>query len=184
MPLHRYTCAACKGEREHLERSGSASPECCGVAMTRAMPRRVVGRVVPDSNGVHAGSGFARSRSPAGPWSGERVEVCGETYDVGSGSAPGMMPTTEPVRPVIGELDEARVPAPSGGAFAKEFDECHAQDRDARWRDTAEAITATTVPLLESKGVEPAAARIQASAEAQRIIERSRGDQQRGGAPT
>ncbi len=178
MPIHRYTCSKCSRSREQLEHRDLAAPECCGVAMGRAMPSRVVGRVVPDSNGVHAGSGFAASRPDV--WAGERVAMrAGDHEHVAElHEQPGQVGEAwmggRAVEPVIGDVKLGAVPQPTGGAFAKDWRDCTAADKDARWRDTVEAVTATHVGMLELNGHDPSEARRVVAPEVVKTITRAR----------
>lgn len=187
MPIHRYTCSKCSRSREQLEHRDLAVPECCGVAMGRAMPRRVVGRVVPDSNGAHAGSGFA---APVMQPQRERVQA----LDIATRSRVELdplgkiceeMPSTRTTLPLAdGDIDAFRLPPqPTTGAYAKEFEDCNAEERDARWRDTCEAVEAMTTRSLESSGVDGSEARRSAHATAVDTIQRARTEQSVGGGP-
>jgi hypothetical protein len=187
MPLHRYRCRTCSRTREQLEHRDLVVPECCGVAMARAMPTSVVGRVVADSNGAHAGSGFAQ---PAQPPARERVQA----LDIATRRRVELeplqticsdMPRTRAELPTArGDIDACRLPPqPAGGAFAKEFGDCNAEERDARWRDTCEAVESMQVNALESSGVDGSDARQTAHASAVEVISRARAEQSVGGGP-
>ena len=183
MPIHRYHCRKCSRSREQLEHREVAAPECCGVAMDRAMPTRVVGRVVPDSDGAHAGSGFAR---PAR----ERVHA----LDLATRQRVELdpqeiiheeMPRTRAELPIAaGDFEACRLPPqPAGGAFAKDFSDCDAGERDARWRDTCEAVESMQVNALETSGVDGSDARRTAHATAIDVVSRARAEQSVGGGP-
>lgn len=188
MPQHRYACSACGRERVELVlRARELPPTCCGAAMTKVMPRRVVGRCTPDSNGVHAGSGFARVRvrdaegelEKARPRvveaaEGDEIELLGDP------DAPGLVPKQRWVSTPLDPDDPTAIPEPEhAGVWAKDYAECSADQRDARWQDTAEALTTWHARQLEAQGETPKAARSVASEASQRTVERARGEASR-----
>jgi putative FmdB family regulatory protein len=160
MPIFRFGCE-CGQETEDLRSFGdSGTPSCpqCSKAMTRLMPNRVSGRVAPDSNGVHSGSGFAKiSQSEFGLEVASARPKNRETkFSEGSDFSPG-------------------VPAPKPtGVFAKAYDDCSASEKDARWADSAQALSAFTAEKLESKGETPAQARAKANEASVALINKSR----------
>src|SRR5690606_22052254 len=137
MPIFRHGCQSCGVEIVDLYPSTDAAPECCGSTMRRLMPKRVVGRVVADSNGVHTGSGFAvsngvhtgsgfavntvpavPSRAPSFELPEGRAVQIGETEDY-----PGLTPTSRFVSTPVDYSDErALPPAPHTGVFAKDYE--------------------------------------------------------------
>lgn len=180
MPLLRHECTKCGLEVTPLLGLHDPPPEHCGQAMRLLMPRRVVGRVAPDSNGVHTGSGFAAptASKPRGVWSdpiafddhGRDVELHGDHE-----GAPSWRPPARAGIPLDHD-DPLAVQQPTGSPFAKDYEDCTAAQRDARWHDTAEAQTAATVRALEAKGSDPSVARATASEATQRMIERTRSE--------
>jgi len=158
MPILRHECYSCGVEIVDLYALTDPTPQHCGEPMRLLMPRRVVGRVQPDSNGAHAGSGFAAPQP-------DRVTE---------------IPKPRMVAPLVDPTDEtAPAPAPSTGVFAKDYEQCTAAERDERWHDGAQALSAWTAKQLESKGEKPDAARAVASDAAQRTIEKARADSTR-----
>lgn len=191
MPQHRYTCESCGRERVELVlRADESPPNCCGATMGRAMPRRVVGRCMPDSNGVHAGSGFAAAPAPellgdrlapaagTGELAPRVVDTAGGELELtGNPEEPGMLPQNRWVSAPHDPDDKTAIPEPAEtGVFAKDYAACDAEQRDARWRDTTEALTAWHAGLLEGQGEAPAAARATASETSQRTVERARAE--------
>lgn len=177
MPILLHECSACKRELTDLYQPRDPKPYCCGRAMRLLMPTRVVGRVVPDSNGAHAGSGFASSPSSdamrfALADGGEAVQ-CGDAVYEGR---PESRLVSSPVDPD----DERNIPlAPSTGAFAKDYEDCSADERDARWHDSAQALSAWTATQLEKTGENPTAAREKAADAAQQTITKARAESTR-----
>lgn len=195
MPQHRYACSSCSHECVELVlRTNEAPPVCCEAPMRKIMPRRVVGRCVPDSDGAHTGSGFARAAPKDIPDPGlveavGRGEACprvietdeGAKYTIeGDPEAPGIVPEQRWVSEPHDPDDPTAIPEPAGGVFAKDYELCAADERDARWRDTTEALTAWHTGLLEGQGEAPAEARTAANEASQRTVERARGEKSRG----
>lgn len=173
MPLLRHECPVCKVEVVDLYRLTDPAPTHCGEPMRLLMPRRVVGRVVPDSNGVHTGSGFARSETIE--IDGQQAQVIGKSDDY-----PARVPESRTVSTPIDPTDERALPhTPSTGVFAKDYEQCSADERDARWHDGAQALAAWTTRQLEAKGEAPKAARDQATEAAQQTITRARAESTR-----
>lgn len=187
MPLYRYTCTRCAIEFVDLRGINEAAPDHCGKAMAKLMPRRVVGRVVPDSNGVHTGSGFARSGVPAPepskPSGAQLWDVQAAMREQGSdiemlgGASDPLRPQNRFIAPEIDPTDPTMIPQPpSTGVWAKDYEDCDAAERDERWRDSTEALATWHAKGLDTKGSEPANARAFASQAAQQTIERARAD--------
>lgn len=191
MPQYRYMCTSCGRESVELVlRADQAAPEHCDAAMAKIMPRRVVGRCRPDSNGAHAGSGFARptpaehtpAPSSAGLEPARTVETPdGETFELlGDPQAPEYLPEQRIVAPPHDPSDPTAIPEPApSGLFAKDYEDCNAAERDSRWRDTSEALTAWHARQLDAQGAEPAAARATANATAQHTVARARSESTR-----
>lgn len=165
MPLYRHECSRCGLESLDLLPIGDDTPAHCGGSMRRLMPRRVVGRVVADSNGAHAGSGFAAPAPASVEVAAPRAQQRNIAQRVDASD-----PTVVP-------------PAPKTGAFAKAYAECNAAERDARWHDTAQAVETWTTKGLEAKGQAPAVARKVAAQEARAAITKARADSTAEGAP-
>lgn len=179
MPLYRYNCKKCGIEFVDLRGFSEANPTCCGVETTKLMPRRVVGRVVPDSNGVHSGSGFSRVSANAHA-SGvvSRLHAEGRELDmVADGPASeAIRPTTNYSTPIDPD-DPTMIPLPSyTGEFAKDFDDCSRAEKDSRWRDTAAATAAWHTKLLEQNGVDSSEARSIASQAAQQTVAKAQAE--------
>lgn len=173
MPLLRHECSVCKVELVDLYGLTDPTPMHCDEPMRLLMPRRVVGRVKPDSNGVHTGSGFARSQTIE--VDGQQAQVIGNPDDY-----PAHVPESRVVSTPIDPTDERALPAaPSTGVFAKDYEQCSADERDARWHDGAQALAAWTAKQLEAKGEAPTAARDQATEVAQQTITKARAESTR-----
>ena len=183
MPIFRHECPTCGIEVIDFYQSRDSQPSCCGAQMRRLMPRRVVGRVVPDSNGVHAGSGFSASSSAAlakrpvtfQTEAGE-AQVMGTVEDYAS-----VMPSSRVVAPEVDPTNPNQIPlAPTTGVFAKNYEDCSAAERDERWRDGAQALAAFATRKLEEQGAAPSAARAQAADAASTTISKAREQSTRG----
>lgn len=164
MPIYRYECNTCRSRFSDLLKLDAPNPACkCGGETTKLMPRRVVGRVMPDSNGVHTGSGFACS-SPAADEPETLAAVAGE------------MPTAMELPAITGD---PKLHMPWKTNFAKDYADCAADERDARWHDTAQAMTQWQADCLASGGVDYSAALAQASQTQQQVVAQSRSEMQR-----
>jgi hypothetical protein len=147
------------------------------------MPTRVVGRVVPDSNGVHLGSGFSAQTSTElaakpviFPTEAGEAHVMGSVEDYAA-----ELPTSRLVAPEVDPSNPDQIPlAPANGAFAKDYEQCTAAERDARWHDGAEALASFAARKLEQQGADPASARAQAAEAATTTITRAREQATRG----
>lgn len=185
MPLYRYTCNACRREFVELVSMHAPNPTCCGAETTKLMPRRVVGRVMPDSNGVHAGSGFASSSSapsftPASTasladFAGTDAEAEAEAFETLL-RVEGEVPKSEP--PKLANPDHP-LNVPLATKFAKDYDRCSADERDACWHDTAEAFTAWQARVKVDNGLDYSTALAQASTEQQAVVAQARAEMQR-----
>lgn len=147
--------------------------------MRLLIPRGVVGRVAPDTNGVHAGSGFAKSppisSSPTMTVDGHELQPVGSPADY-----PETVPESRIVSSPVDTTDEAIIAPPTPtGVFAKDYEDCSASERDARWHDGAQALAAWTARQLEAKGEAPVAARSTASEVAQQTITKARSESTR-----
>lgn len=159
MPILRHECGSCGRELTDLYQPRDPKPYCCGRKMRLLMPTHVVGRVKPDSNGVHTGSGFASAGS-----------VAASTKDQVLASA-SAMPSSLPVKPRDPE-DPYAIPLPT--ETRKDYELCSAAERDDRWRDATERLTTWQTNCLEAGGVEPAEARRTATETQQQVTERAR----------
>ena len=188
MPILRHECRSCGVEIVDLYPSTDAAPECCGSTMRRLMPKRVVGRCVADSNGAHAGSGFAVNK-PAAPPTVPAIPSSAPVFDLPEGRAVQIGKTEDYeakytrsrfVSTPIDYSDERALPhAPHTGVFAKDYEQCTASERDARWRDGVESLAAWATRGLEAKGEAPRAARDTAQAEAVKTITKARSESTR-----
>jgi putative FmdB family regulatory protein len=183
MPLYRYTCNACRREFVELVSMHAPNPACCGAESTKLMPRRVVGRVVPDSDGVHAGSGFARSSSAPSftPASTASLADFTDTDDEAEAvetllRVEGEVPKSDP--PKLANPDHP-LNVPLATKFAKDYDRCSADERDACWHDTAEAFTAWQARVKVDSGLDYSTALAQASTEQQAVVSQARAEMQR-----
>lgn len=162
MPLLRHECSVCKVEIVDLYKLTDPTPMHCGDAMRLLMPRRVVGRVKPDSNGVHTGSGFASN--------GLRAVEEAKDQVLASASA---MPSSLPVKP-RDPGDPYAIPLPTEDR--KDYELCSADQRDDRWRDATERMTAWQTRCLEAGGEAPDVARRKASETQQQVTARARAE--------
>jgi predicted nucleic acid-binding Zn ribbon protein len=162
MPLYRHECLSCGVESLDLLRLHDPPPAHCSAAMRRIMPRRVVGRVAPDSNGVHTGSGFASTG---------RVDD-GEIHDRVLAAASCMPSSAPPSRPIDpdNKLDIPWHTKPQ----PKDYTECNAGERDARWHDTCERMTEFLANGYEQDGMSRGDALRRASQLEQQVIEQAR----------
>ena len=186
MPMLRHECLACGAEVIDLYPTHTVTPECCGAAMRRLMPKGVVGRCVADSNGAHRGSGFAINKPATQPAAmssaplfelpdGEPFTTIGNRDDY-----PTHTPRSRFVSSPVDYSDEqALPPAPHTGVFAKDYEQCTASERDSRWRDGVESLAAWTTRQLEAKGEAPKAARDTASTAAVETITKARSESTR-----
>lgn len=184
MPLLRHECRVCGVETLDLFGPNSPVPLHCGEAMRLLMPRRVVGRVVPDSNGVHSGSGFSAASAA------EKVARKPVTFQTEAGEAHVMgdmddyaseLPSSRVVAPEVDPTNPDQIPlAPTTGVFAKDYEDCSAAERDARWRDSAQALASFTARKLEEKGEAPSDARAKAAEAATTTISKAREQSSRG----
>lgn len=189
MPIYSHECASCGHRSTGLYKLSDPAPPCCGDRMRRLVPRGVVGRCVPDSNGAHAGSGFAKPSSEPPRFVNPAAELVRFTTDEGElevvGDFDGYEQRTPETRFVSTPIDHdpndpnAIAPQPSTGPFAKDYEDCTADERDARWRDGAQALAAWTANQLEAKGASPTKARDQATEAAQQAITKARGQASR-----
>lgn len=172
MPLYRYECGGCGAEIVDLQKVDDSAPLHCGTPMRKIMPRRVVGRVVPDSNGVHAGSGMSSTSKAEHlqakameehAWDVERelegkgIHVEGEGVEIGHPTGGLEIPEIDPNDPNV------IPPAPTTGTWAKDYSDCDAEEKTERWMDTREALATWTARKLEEKGSTPSEARKEAN---------------------
>jgi len=161
MPIYRHECSGCGVEATDLFGLRDDPPRCCGQTMTRLMPRRVVGRVMPDTDGAHVGSGFAPPST-----SGEDAPVTIASASVAPpASIEGQFDAADPLA-----LPLAGKPRP------KRYSDSTAAERDEYWHDTTQAMTAWQTNGLESDGVQPDAARRTAEQTQQQMSARARAD--------
>lgn len=166
MPIYRHQCNACGVELLDLMGINDPNPDHCGSTMLRLMPRRVVGRVAPDTNGVHAGSGFASS--------GPVLDLPAADEVLASASAmPGSF-TPPPVDP----NNKLAIPWRTK-PDAKDYAELDANERDGRWRDSCERLTEWRANCLEQDGISRGDALSLASQSQQQITEQSRAANER-----
>jgi hypothetical protein len=164
VPIYVHQCQVCGFAQADIFSLGAPNPKCCGKRTKRRMPTRVVGRVAPDSNGVHTGSGFAAPtpaafEPEAATWRPENRGVNKE---------------------VVRDNPNQIRPPETTGAFAKDYDACDAQERDARWRDSVEATSAWLTHEGEKAGMAPRKARDEANTIAQETITKARETNERG----
>jgi len=171
MPLYRHRCTECEVETLDLQPLDAVRPRHCGARMERLMPRRVVGRVAPDSNGAHLGSGFA-SLAPAGARG--HVEDA-RSCKVGEILASGSAPVTS-IKPTLVDTENPLAIPWRTKPDAKDYTELDAGERDSRWRDTVERMTNWQANCLEQDGIDRGEALSRASQQQQRVAEQSRAD--------
>lgn len=168
MPLYRHECTRCRVERLDLLRIDDPNPDHCGATMRRIMPRRVVGRVVPDSNGAHVGSGFAQAgHVDAGPDT--------ETEQVVASAS--CMPSSLPAKRIDPD-DKLSIPW-NTKPLAKDYADCDAAERDGRWHDTCQRMTEWQASCLEQDGIGRGEALRRASQLQQTVTEQARAENTR-----
>jgi hypothetical protein len=166
MPLYRHECSVCGVEWVELFSIHEPPPEHCGRATTRLVPRHVVARVVPEFRPARS------TNQPGGLW-----DVDGKIAEQGylpadSDGVTEPAPRNRFVAPLVSDDPEAIPAPPTTGVWAKDYDQCTADERTERWRDTAQAVEAWTRTKLEDRGDAQASA--VAHDAAQQIVERGR----------
>jgi hypothetical protein len=145
MPVYRHMCPICHLRIEdYYPRLDSPAPSHCGEAMVKLMGApfgRVVGSPTPVAQRVKPA---AKPRGPQGRGSkwfgGDAGEVVGE----------GRSPVT-PNRQPRPEMTGPQMPTRT---WSKPYEACTAAQRDERWRDSNEQMTAYRADCLTASGIE------------------------------
>jgi hypothetical protein len=141
MPVYRHRCSVCQARAEgYFARPDSPVPAHCGAPMERLMGApfgRVAGSPAPPvprtRTPLKQGRASRRFGGPAG-------EV------VGQGRAP-----VQPQRQARPDIPGPEMP---NRKWSKPYEACNAGERDERWRDTCEQMTAYRADCLTESGVD------------------------------
>lgn len=154
MPVFLHRCQVCQARTEDLLPSASAArPTHCGTEMARLMGAPF-GRVAGSRSTASARPGPALS-APRGEPSRGRFGEPGVVVARGGAPAPSRPSTPRP-----------QIPGPQlqGTSWPKPYADCNATERDARWRDSHEAMAAYQADSLTASGVDRREALARASA--------------------
>lgn len=151
MPLYRYECPTCEVQVIDLVGLHDPAPSCCGVSMQRLMPRRVNGWVETAEKQVRD----------------LKAELENQKHS---------LPIPENITSPLTD-DPLAMPVTIEGH--KPYSECNAAERDARWKDTKEKMTAWQTRVLEASGTDPAKARAVAEQHQTKITKQARESNQR-----